>query len=370
MPSNLDIETSKDLNGTMAAYSEQIIISTGQADWKSRIEDERDTAPWGNVVSEIKTMLGPGGRCHDVGRTLNFKMYSGALANKRQQPYRSVVVSTSSFEAPSGSSGGLPQALFFPSFSVVDDIGLSQSSIAHLLETFVASKSGSIPSGGGQKESEETRPDKEKSLRQSGTIRPISAPTILICSHNSRDSRCGILGPLLHAEFVHYINKRHTLRNRVMSELVVPGDEDNQGTKSFASHPTYRPEAVDPAHSNQQPINVGMISHIGGHKWAGNVIVYIPPDYQINSLERSQGGTVPKDKRTESFTEPVVHKDERLLAQEILQSLSPLAGKGIWYGRVQPKHVEGIVEQTIGHGQIIRELFRGGVHRNGNQIRL
>jgi len=71
MPSNLDIETSKDLNGTMAAYSEQIIISTGQADWKSKIEDERDTAPWGNVVSEIKTMLGPRGRYHDVGRNLS-----------------------------------------------------------------------------------------------------------------------------------------------------------------------------------------------------------------------------------------------------------------------------------------------------------
>lgn len=68
MPPDLDIETSKDLNGTMAAYSEQIVISTSQADWKSRIEDEKDTAPWGSVVSEIKTMLGPKGRYHDVRR--------------------------------------------------------------------------------------------------------------------------------------------------------------------------------------------------------------------------------------------------------------------------------------------------------------
>lgn len=66
MPGDLDIEREKDLNGTMAAYSQQILISTGQADWQSRIEDEKDTAPWGTVVAGIKEMLGPKGRFHDV----------------------------------------------------------------------------------------------------------------------------------------------------------------------------------------------------------------------------------------------------------------------------------------------------------------
>lgn len=66
MPTGLDIDSSKDLNGTMASYSEQILIPTGQADWKSKIEDEKDTAPWGNVVAQIKQSLGPKGRFHDV----------------------------------------------------------------------------------------------------------------------------------------------------------------------------------------------------------------------------------------------------------------------------------------------------------------
>lgn len=81
MPPDLDIDMSKSLDGTMAAYSDQIIISTGQADWKSKIEDEKDTAPWGSVVSEMKTMLGPKGRYHDVGADRNV-VCSGALANK------------------------------------------------------------------------------------------------------------------------------------------------------------------------------------------------------------------------------------------------------------------------------------------------
>lgn len=66
MPVDLDIERGKDLNGTMAAYSQQILVSTGLADWKSKIEDEKDTAPWGGVVAQIKEMLGPKGRYHNV----------------------------------------------------------------------------------------------------------------------------------------------------------------------------------------------------------------------------------------------------------------------------------------------------------------
>ncbi|KLJ06659.1 hypothetical protein EMPG_17845 [Blastomyces silverae] len=35
-----------------------------------------------------------------------------------------------------------------------------------------------------------------------------------------------------------------------------------------------------------------------------------------------------------------------------------LAGKGIWYGRVEPRHVEGIVEETVLGGRVISEHFR------------
>ena len=36
-----------------------------------------------------------------------------------------------------------------------------------------------------------------------------------------------------------------------------------------------------------------------------------------------------------------------------------------WYGRVEPRHVEGIVEQTLLRGEIIGELFRGGMNMDG-----
>ena len=90
--------------------------------------------------------------------------------------------------------------------------------------------------------------------------------------------------------------------------------------------------------------NVGLISHIGGHKFAGNVIVYLPPA----SAPASASGVVGSG----SDLDPDIDSNS-------------LAGTGIWYGRVGPEHVEGVIEETIVKGRIIQDLFRGGVGRGG-----
>ena len=41
--------------------------------------------------------------------------------------------------------------------------------------------------------------------------------------------------------------------------------------------------------------------------------------------------------------------------------ISKLSGTGIWYGRVEPRHVQGILDATVMRGMVIEELFRGGV---------
>lgn len=82
-----------------------------------------------------------------------------------------------------------------------------------------------------------------------------------------------------------------------------------------------------------------MISHIGGHAFAGNVIIYVPPDYTCAS---DMGGKVRRERE-----------------------ISPLAGMGIWYGRVEPGHVPTIIEETIKNGNIIANLWRGGLEVGG-----
>ena len=142
----------------------------------------------------------------------------------------------------------------------------------------------------------------------------IRCPTILICTHGGRDQRCGILGPVLIKEFEAQVK---ALEGAELLKLQ-PGSDSN-----FDAH----------------AVNVGGLSHVGGHKWAGNVIIYIPPEYQVR------------------------HEDGSVV-------LSPLAGKGIWYGRVEPKHVDGIIKQTILGGSIIQEMFRGGIDQNGHPVRI
>lgn len=117
--------------------------------------------------------------------------------------------------------------------------------------------------------------------------------TIFICGHNARDSRCGIMGPLLRDEF-------KTQLKRAVKER-----------------------------SERKP-EVSLISHIGGHAFAGNIIIYFPSAWTNHSL----------------------------------------AGKGIWYGRVEPRHVEGILKETVTKGVIIEELFRGGLDSDGCLLKL
>lgn len=138
---------------------------------------------------------------------------------------------------------------------------------------------------------------------------------ILICGHGNRDQRCGIMGPLLQAEF----------------EEKLPGFgidvvKGGAGKRSEMAPHQKRSSTSSTLSQVNLGARVGLVSHIGGHKWAGNLIIYFPRYYKGHPHERH-----------------------------------PLKGKGIWYGRVEPWHVEGIIEQTIKEGRIIRELFRGGM---------
>lgn len=151
---------------------------------------------------------------------------------------------------------------------------------------------------------------------------------VLICGHGGRDARCGLLGPVLQAEF----------------EKVLPaaGVDVLSGPVPLASSPDQTPGALSsPGMAEgggevpRMAARVGLISHIGGHKFAGNVILYIPPAARLGSGE--------------------VH---------------PLRGMGIWYGRVEPKHVDGIVRETLVRGKVVADLFRGGVQKGKGVLHL
>ncbi len=210
--------------------------------------------------------------------------------------------------------------------------------------------------------------------RSHWTSSPITNPTILVCSHGQRDSRCGILGPVLHDEFKRYLDQRQgddpdSNVYALDTEYFMSSDEGSPETQqsdkgnraedqgrsvdqstldSISRSTTYT--AVE-SRLKDVTINMGMISHIGGHKWAGNVIIYFPPGF-------STGSTT-----SESAENLSQHATGA-------QPLHPLAGSSVWYGRVEPRHVEGIIEQTVVNGKVIQNLFRGGLDLHGKVLRL
>ncbi|KAB8267679.1 sucrase/ferredoxin-like family protein Fmi1 [Aspergillus minisclerotigenes] len=298
MPNGLPIDYNQPLNGTMAAYAQQILICTGQRDWTSRIEDDGKHHTWGHLVRGLKRLLGRGGRYAD--------------------PFNNILVSNSSF-SPSAASTSTPStasAFLFPSFKyfpsipteILDstDAGTDLSTFvqAYLLPKKLSAMSESLPE---VKKAELTRKP-ELECEFADVVDLDHSPVILICGHGGRDMRCGIMAPVLENEF-----------RRVL------------GDKGFTLAGSGDHTIDSPGHAH-----VGLISHVGGHKYAGNVIVYIPPGMRKKS------------------------------------SSSPhsLAGKGIWYGRIEPRHVQGIVEETILGGKVVADHFRGGIDRSGDILRL
>ncbi|MCJ1401422.1 hypothetical protein MMC11_004635 [Xylographa trunciseda] len=251
-PPGLDINHKLPLAGTKPPYAQHIVICTGRDDWPSRIENDEDP----NLAKELKGLIGPKGQFHD--------------------PSRPILVTNASFPTPAPQPSPTASAYLFPAFQHVPHIDLSPSGLAHFVRSAVLAAP--------------THTHQSPDLPPP-TTHALTAPVILICGHGGRDKRCGILGPLLQAEF-----------HRALEESSTP---------------------------NSAGAQVALVSHIGGHKFAGNVIVYLPPGFRVDG------------------------------------EVAPLAGQGVWYGRVEPSHVEGIVAETVGRGRVVRELVRGWTEWEG-----
>lgn len=109
---------------------------------------------------------------------------------------------------------------------------------------------------------------------------------ILLCSHRRRDARCGVTAPLIKREL-----------GRHLRPLGLDRDMDD---------------------SRSGGVGIFFVSHVGGHKFSANVLVYRKKDQQI-----------------------------------------------IWLARVRPEHCEGIVKYTVLQGKVVHpeSQLRGGFDR-------
>ena len=179
---------------------------------------------------------------------------------------------------------------------------------------------------------------------------------ILLCSQKTRDARCGQSAPLLKREF-----ERH------LRPLGLYRDMDDE-----------RPGGV----------GIYFISHVGGHKYSANVLVYRSTKVAIDTSKASE-----HDDKTSG--EAVAVADSNGLAAgleqtsleqvsgdqngkqamrgdqalETLQTQKPDEGKEaaqcIWLARVRPEDCENIIRYTVLQGKVVKpeRQLRGGFDR-------
>ncbi|GME85026.1 unnamed protein product [Ambrosiozyma monospora] len=270
-PADKQIDYSKPLRNTKSNPWKHAIVLSGDSnfkEWPSRFEMD----PAGSIISDVH-----------------------ALKRRILDPFHPCVLSMTSFEEKvhdvdhGANSSGVDGKEQVVKVGVYPD-GIAVHVPRSKVEEFMIGYLTPIPET--NEETKLSNPDLfelgevQKQLRSEFYIRPVEYDYVLICGHAKRDVRCGEMAPLIKNEFEAVLSRDGLLANE---------EADGKGDKE----------------ENEGKVKVGIVSHIGGHVYAGNVLIF---------------------KRN---------------------------GDVIWYGHVLPSHVQGIVEETIKGEKIIEELYRG-----------
>jgi len=130
---------------------------------------------------------------------------------------------------------------------------------------------------------------------------------ILLCSHKRRDNRCGIASTVLSHALRATFEKHQWDVHTELDDIDHLGNPLPDGVAS-------RQEREEVLRHSQKRVLILLNSHMGGHKFAGNMIIYTA------------------------------------------------SGAGVWYGRVTSHNVEPIIQETIMGGKVLPELLRGGIN--------
>ncbi|OAX79688.1 hypothetical protein ACJ72_05987 [Emergomyces africanus] len=305
-PSKFDIDTEDKLYGHVKGWATHLLIATGKTDWVRDVADEK-----GSVMEAIEK----GGLVPSNGP---MKLSASNIPVPDEYHHHEV--------------GKQPTtALILPAFIFVDHV---TPALASDLITYFVNPSVTTTSPLNTTTHLDDRPGTntytpETASENSSPPRPLSPQTatdpsvghasltslrsrpcqhsavILLCSQRTRDARCGQSAPLLRREFERHLRPRGLYRDL--------GDE--------------RPGGV----------GIYFISHVGGHKYSANVIVY--------------------RRRNHDYSGAATETDRA--------SLEEGAAQGIWLARVRPEDCEGIVKFTVLQGKVIKpeSQLRGGFDR-------
>ncbi|KAL6247612.1 hypothetical protein RBB50_005958 [Rhinocladiella similis] len=303
-PKKFSVDESDKLYGHVKGWNTHLVVGTGQSDWVRDVTD---------IKHSVMHAVGKAGIERENGK---------------------IMLSASNM--PSGADDhddtveqGTSDCMLLPSWVMIEKVAPSQ--VDKLLvdvieqsvtnETPLAQKAttqnghAQTPAANGEGHTQENGDESSNrldhapvpaSISSSFTIKPIPHDyIILMCSHKTRDARCGQSAPLLRKEF-----------ERILRPMGMYRDMHDE-----------RPGGV----------GIYFINHVGGHKYSANVMIY-----------RREG------RRKDGTDEEI---DGAPLAKEAVQL--------IWLARVRPEDCENIVRYTVLQGKVVKpkSQLRGGFDR-------
>ncbi|KAL6231312.1 hypothetical protein BDW75DRAFT_48247 [Aspergillus navahoensis] len=293
-PAKFDVDQEDELYGHVNGWSTHLLVATGKTDWVRDVADEE-----GSVMEAVER----GGVLPANGK---LKLSASNMPVPDEYHHHE--------------KGEQPTTvLLLPSFTIIDHV--TPKLVPDLIRKFVdPAVTTTTPLNGvpASRENKETEPATEEQVMTSLRSRPCPhAAVILLCSQKTRDARCGQSAPLLRREF-----ERHLCPLGLHRDL-----------------------------ADERPGGVGIyfISHVGGHKYAANVIVYRRRNFDWYKA-----------------TEAQVAEAEPVTANAADEG----ASQCIWLARVRPEDCENIVRYTVLQGKVVKPgtQLRGGFDRERGLI--
>jgi hypothetical protein len=314
-PPKFSIDEDDKLYGQVKGWSTHLIVATGKTDWVRDVADEKGT------VMEA------------VGEYGTDKVKNGK-----------VMLSASNIPTPDGECHGhgghdKTRVLLLPAWKIIEDV--TPATVKDLMEGVIAHSATNTSPLGGSLEHTNGRLDEGTSVEANGDTNddddgleiaggamadprriPASIASkfnisacphraiILMCSQKTRDARCGQSAPLLRKEF-----------ERILRPMGLYRDLQDE-----------RPGGV----------GIYFISHVGGHKYSANIMVYRRQGRKQEGSDETRGGA----------------------------PLSPEAVQCIWLARVKPEECENIIKYTVLQGKVVKPhtQLRGGFDRENKLV--
>ncbi|KAH9951699.1 Sucraseferredoxin-like protein [Amylocystis lapponica] len=315
-----DVDMESQILGSMKPYARQLVISTGKSDWEKEVTDAPNSLAL--YLSEQSHRGRGGGKERDrKDRKDRGDKVRGERPHRDKDGERKPRLSDASIPGLYDPSTTSKVAILNGSHNTVCDDTLEETVLV-LPDYKVVVGVQRTPEGAEEFWTHVADPSLPRAASTTAETRlkswvlPYSC-VILLCSHKRRDNRCAISAPKLEHGFTTALERQGwDVRTQLEDPAQTgPALEELSGTEEEREAEIVRQlHAVDPVHADHPSALILRNSHIGGHKFAGNVIIYTPQ------------------------------------------------GVAVWYGRVTPHEVEAVVKETIIGGKILPPLLRGGLN--------